>query len=225
MLKALNLATMISIKNIINFILLAILTWGCWLMIQLSLPYTGFEKTKDFLMTKQNVYHITSWRISFYVHVFTSIFILLAGFTQFSNYILKKYVKVHRIIGWVYIVNILLITVHAAFVMALKANGGLASKASFTLLCIVWYVCTLMALVRVKQKKYQSHRQWMIRSFALTLSAITLRIYAYGFDVLNINIHPRDVYITIAWCSWVPNLIVAEIINQKKKFLEPTSLS
>lgn len=212
------------LSNGFRILLLAALAWGCWLMIQLSWPYHVIEPNVDFLLSKQNIYHTDSWRISFYVHVFTSILVLVAGFTQFSKTILKHYTKIHRITGWVYFVVVLLISGPAAFVMALKANGGLPARASFTALSLVWYACTLMALIRVRQHNYQSHAQWMIRSYALTLSAITLRIYAYLFDALHINVHPRDVYITIAWLSWVPNLIVAEIIiTSREKWIRSTT--
>lgn len=204
-------------KNIFYAVLLLCLAWGCWLMIALSLPYTEIKPNIDFLLTKQTVYYNKPWRFSFYTHVYTSILVLVAGFTQFSPWVLKQHVKWHRLIGWIYLVTVLVISGPAAFVMSLKANGGLPARASFTLLSIVWYVSTLMALIRARQHRYESHARWMIRSYALTLSAITLRIYAYGFDTLHINIPPRDVYITIAWLSWVPNLIVAEVINHVKR--------
>lgn len=205
---------MLTVKNIIYVLLLLCLAWGCWLMVSLSLPYTEIKPNIDFLLTKQNVYYNKSWQFSFYTHVYTSILVLIAGFTQFSRWVLKRHVKWHRFVGWIYLITVLLISGPAAFVMSLKANGGLPARASFILLSIVWYTCTLMALIRAKQHRYESHARWMIRSYALTLSAITLRIYAYSFDALHINVPPRDVYITIAWLSWVPNLIVAEVISQ-----------
>jgi len=205
------------LKKLIHILLLAALAWGCWLMIDLSLPYRAMRPNVDFLLTKQNVYHDKIWRISFYSHVFTSILVLVVGLTQFSKKILGQYTQVHRMVGWVYFVTVLLISGPAAFVMALKANGGLAARTSFTLLSVIWYGCTLMALIRVKQKDFDGHAEWMIRSYALTLSAISLRVYAYLFDYLHINFPPRDVYITVAWLSWVPNLLVAEIINRTRK--------
>lgn len=208
---------MLNIKNIFYVLLLICLAWGCWLMIALSLPYRTIKPNVDFLLTKQNVYYNRPWRFSFYTHVYTSVLVLVAGFTQFNSWLLSRYPVIHRSVGWVYFVTILLVTGPAAFVMSLKANGGLPARTSFTLLSTVWYACTLMALIRVKQHRYQSHARWMIRSYALTLSAITLRIYAYGFDALHINIPPRDVYITIAWLSWVPNLLVAEVIAHVNK--------
>ncbi len=51
----------------------------------------------------------------------------------------------------------------------------------------------------------------MIRSFALTLSAITLRAWKY-IIVYLFHPPPMDTYRMVAWLSWVVNLLIAEII-------------
>lgn len=56
----------------------------------------------------------------------------------------------------------------------------------------------------------------MIRSYALTLSAVTLRFYAYLFDVFNVAIGPRETYIILAYLGWIPNLLFAEIMIRLK---------
>jgi hypothetical protein len=48
----------------------------------------------------------------------------------------------------------------------------------------------------------------MIRSYALTLAAVMLRIYLPLSQVFAIPFEPA--YQTIAWLCWVPNLVVAE---------------
>jgi Predicted membrane protein (DUF2306) len=201
--------------RLIQFVLLACLLWGSWLMLQLSLPYTGFEKNVDFLATKQLIYHLKYWRVSFYVHVFTSIFVLLAGFTQFSGTILHRYPLLHRRMGMSYIIIVLFFSGPASFLMAINANGGLPAKASFTLLSLCWFMATLLSYYYVRKKNYAIHGEWILRSYALSVSAITLRFYAYLFDVFNIHARPLEVYITVAWLSWVPNLIIAEIMIRK----------
>ncbi len=55
----------------------------------------------------------------------------------------------------------------------------------------------------------------MIRSYALTLSAVTLRFYAYLFDYFNLDISPRETYTIIAYMSWIPNLVFAEFLIRK----------
>ena len=166
----------------------------------------------DFLQTKQNVYHITYWRWSFYVHVFTSFFVLIAGLTQFSGYLQRHYKRVHRFFGYMYVWLVVFVTGPAAFMMGWHANGGLPARTSFTLLAFLWMVFTACAWIFAVKKNFVVHRQFMIRSYALTLSAITLRLYTILFEYLNVHARPVDIYITTAWLSWVPNLIVAQLI-------------
>ena len=59
-------------------------------------------------------------------------------------------------------------------------------------------------------RDFAAHERWMIRSFALTLAAVTLRIYLPIGVTLN-NGEFTFPYTIIAWACWVPNLIVAEI--------------
>jgi uncharacterized membrane protein len=188
-----------------------------YLMLELSLPYLEVKPDIDFLQTKQNVYHIRYWRWSFYVHVYSSFFVLLAGLTQFSYYILRRYRKLHRGLGYSYVVLIVLITGPASFMMGWHANGGLPARTSFTLLSFLWIAFTFLAWYYAVRKKFANHRAFMIRSYALTLSAISLRLYTVLFDYLQVHAKPMDIYVTTAWLSWVPNLIIAEIIINMKK--------
>lgn len=166
----------------------------------------------DFLQTKQNVYHISYWRWSFYIHVYSSIFALIGGFTQFSNSLLSRYPRIHRAVGYAYVLIVVIISGPASFVMAMYANGGLPARVSFMLLAGLWIACTFLAWYFAVRRKFVQHRAFMIRSYALTLSAITLRFYTMLFANLEIDARPFEIYITTAWLSWVPNLIVAEII-------------
>lgn len=203
----------------------ACILYGGYLMIQLTLPYLAFRKNIDFLQTKELIYHIKHWRWSFYIHVFTGSIALLAGLIQFNRTILTKHKRVHRICGYIYVINVLFVTGPAALIMSLYANGGIAAIASFTIQSILWIATTSIAFKTALNKKFEAHSKWMIRSYALTLAAITLRFYAYSFDMLNIPLRPVQTYITIAWLSWIPNLIIAEILirsNYHQRILNST---
>jgi hypothetical protein len=179
-------------------------------MLRLSLPYTAMRDDVAFLQTKQNVYHIGYWRYSFYIHVFTSIFVLIAGFTQFNPWLLTRYPRIHRTMGWIYVVTVLLISGPAAFMMAWHANGGLPARTSFSLLAFLWMLFTACAWYHVIKRNFSRHGAFMFRSYALTLSAITLRAYTFLSVYLPTHASPKDIYITTAWLSWVPNLLIAE---------------
>lgn len=181
-----------------------------YLMFRLSVPYTAFQKNVDFLATKQNVYHITYWRWSFYAHVFTSILVLPAGFTQFNGAFFGN--AWHRKLGMIYVLTVLFISAPTGFLMGLHANGGLPAKASFVLLSLLWFVTTLLGLLTAKGRRFVDHGEWMLYSYSLALSAITFRLLALGFDLFDVHVPPREVYVTTAWLSWVPNLLIAHLL-------------
>jgi len=186
--------------------------YGSYLLILLSLPYIHFQPNVEFLGTKQLIYHIDLWRISFYIHVFSSPIVILSGLLQFNRRILNKRPKIHRGLGYVYVITVLLISGPAALVMSFYANGGRIAQTSFVLLTFFWIFTTLMSFLRVKKGDYLSHTKWNIRSYALTLSAMTLRFYASMFDIFEVRMGPKETYILLSYLSWIPNLIIAEIM-------------
>lgn len=200
-------------SGIKGFILVSILVFSV-IMFMISLPYFAMDKHAniDFLKTKLNVYHIDYWRIGFYTHIFTSVLVLVAGATQFSVNILRKRPMLHRYMGFTYIIVLLFFSGPGAFVMGMHANGGPPAQMSFMMLTPLWMGFTLMAWQYVRKKDYIAHGEFMLRSYALTFSAITLRLYLFLIHYLQLDIKPLDKYILVSWLSWVPNMIIAEII-------------
>jgi hypothetical protein len=84
----------------------------------------------------------------------------------------------------------------------------------------LWLYFTYKALLLAKQKKFKQHRIYMMRSFALTLSAITLRIWKYLINN-TWELPPMDVYRMVAWLGWVVNIIVVEIYIRKFVLRKP----
>jgi len=203
------------ISRLFKLFILACLLYSSWLMLNLSLPYLQMKPNIDFLKTKELIYHIRHWRYSFYIHVFTGLFALVAGMFQFNSYLIRNQKLVHRITGYIYLLDVLFITGPSALVMAFYANGGIPARTSFVILATLWLFTTAMAWRQALKKKFIAHGSWMLRSYALTLSAITLRTYAFLFGHFHIQMRPVHVYITIAWLSWIPNLVVAEIMIRK----------
>jgi hypothetical protein len=189
-----------------------LLLYASWLMLLLSLPYTSFDRHVDFLMTKQLVYHLRYWRISFYTHVFLSIFVLLTGLIQCSLYLLKKYPGLHRWSGKMYVLVVLLFSGPSGLIMGFYANGGIPARISFVVLATLWMAFTFMGWRYALQHHWQKHAAMMVRSYALTLSAISLRFYAFIIGTFHLAIHPVQAYILISWLSWTLNLIIAEVI-------------
>jgi len=186
-----------------------------WLMVRITYPYFSFRYDIGFLLTKQYILHNAVWRWSFYIHISTSLFVLILGIFQFIPAVLHNWPGIHRIIGKVYVVLILCFSAPSGFIMALYANGGLWAKISFVLISLLWFFFTLQAYLKIRNKNIDAHINFMIRSYALTLSAICLRTYVVVLPHFFI-LHSREMYTLISWLSWVPNLLLAEFFIRKK---------
>lgn len=134
---------------------------------------------------------------------------LLAGFTQFAGWIRKGHPAVHRWMGKAYVVTVCLVTGPASLIMALYANGGVTSRMAFATLAVLWMGTTALGWRLAMKRRWGAHREWMMRSYALTLSAITLRIWKYAI-VMAFAPPPMDTYRLVAWLGFVPNLLVVE---------------
>lgn len=188
-------------------------------MLQLTLQYVPLKKNIAFLQIKQTeVSEIPFYITFFYIHVYTAIFVLLAGFFQFSDILLKKHPATHRNIGKFYVFTVLLFSAPSGLFIGLFANGGLFAKISFVALSIYWFYFTLKGFTAIKNKNILKHKAFMLRSFALTFSAVTLRFWKV---ILVYLFHPApmDLYQIIAWLGWIPNLLIVEyyLYNQLKK--------
>jgi uncharacterized membrane protein len=191
------------------------LIFFCGLMYNIIVPYTSGKTDIDFLLSKQKMIHLKHYRWSFYLHIFSSLLILAAGLTQFSTYVLQRAINIHRWIGKIYTYGILIISAPAAFVMSFYANGGWIAKPSFILLSLLWWYTTWQGFQAIRRKAIREHGIWMLRSYALTFSAITLRLMQAGFAAYT-EMDLDTTYQIVSWTSWILNLLVAEwVIKQR----------
>lgn len=136
------------------------------------------------------------------------------GWTQFLKKLRSQNLSLHRKFGYAYVITIALVSSPAAFYMALYANGGFNNVLGFGMMATCWFLFTVMAFLKIRNRQIDAHERWMIRSFALTLGAVTLRVFMPLMIISGIP--EKEAYQAIAWFSWVPNLFVAEWIIQKK---------
>lgn len=196
-------------KQVIKTVQYGLLVVFSLLMIEITLRYIPIRMDAAFLQIKQQYIGITHWKIAFFIHVFASIWVLLAGFTQFSPYILRHHKTLHRWMGKSYVWNILFVTGPAGLIMAFYANGGRYTRIAFIILAILWMGSTAMAWWHIMQKNIAAHKAYMLRSYALTFSAVTLRVWKL-LIVLALHPRPMEVYMWVAWLGWVPNLLFVE---------------
>ena len=179
----------------------------CLLLLRITFQYFPLKTNVGFIRTKQRFFDNPVWKYFFFTHIYVSVFSLIAGLTQFSKTIQNRYKKLHRI---------LFLAAPSGFIISLYANGGWVAQSSFAILSVIWWVTTYLAVKEARNRNWKKHELWMIRSYALTLSAVTLR----GWKVILVPLteaSPMELYRIVAWLSWTLNLCVAEIIIYLKK--------
>jgi len=188
-----------------------VLLYFSYLMLLITLQYIPARLNVAFLLTKEDVTGMLHYRIAFFAHVYTGMFVLLTGMLQFPAYVRTRFPILHKWSGRVYAFLIIVITGPAGFIMGIYGNGGWVSRSAFCLLAVLWIAFTLRAVLAARARRFMMHKAWMYRSYALTLSAISLRFWKWLF-VLLFQPRPMDVYHVVSWLGWVGNLLVAELI-------------
>src|SRR5688572_19329317 len=130
---------------------------------------------------------------------------IASGALQVNSRFRNRFIGAHRWIGRLYVVAVVLGGV-SGFVLAVHSSGGSVVQVGFALLAVCWVGCTLNAYRYIRQGNVRAHRSWMIRSYALTLAAVTLRVYLPSSQIAGLPM--AAAYAAIAWLCWVPNLLV-----------------
>jgi len=142
------------------------------------------------------------------IHIAASAFALLMGPWQFLRPLRTRWPNVHRWMGRTYVAACLAGGAAGASIALFSQAGPIAGSA-FLVLGVLWVLTTSLGWRAARQRRFVDHERWMIRSFALTFAAVTLRAYL----PIGIMLYPGDFYFpyrVIAWLCWVPNLLVAE---------------
>ncbi|MGQ7845267.1 DUF2306 domain-containing protein [Granulosicoccus sp. 3-233] len=154
----------------------------------------------------------------FLIHVLAGPAALLLAPLQFSRGIRLKMPGIHRWTGRAYALMVLFAGLSGLFI-GLDAEGGPAARAGFVLLSLLWLWTTAKGVMCARARQFNRHRDWMMRSAALSFAGVTLRIWLPLQLVAGI---PFEIaYPVVAWACWVPNLLFAELMLKRTAL--PTS--
>jgi uncharacterized membrane protein YozB (DUF420 family) len=142
------------------------------------------------------------------------------------------YPTAHRRVGRIYIFGGVLPGALMALPIGAMGPFGPMARVSNVLLASLWLTCTFIGYRMARQRRYQEHRRWMIRSFALTASIITNRVWAIvAYVVLVPQLETtfrgseellRNTAAGLAtWLGWVIPLLFAEWWLERSSWSTP----
>ena len=172
-----------------------------------ALTYINFDFQYSFLRLKQQAI-ATGWYLpAYYSHVLLGGLILMIGLFQLNSKARQKWRTAHRWGGYFYVAGILFFACPGGMVMSFFIGRGPVVLASFLTQGSLWFYFTYWAYRKIREGKISEHRKWMLRSYALTFAAVTLRVYIFVFSAFFDLSQPLG-YAILSWLSWTPNLLV-----------------
>jgi len=155
-------------------------------------------------------------RTAFYLHIgFGGLALLLSPF-QFATRLRNRAPHVHRAVGRIILVSIAIGGV-GGLVLAPLSLAGPVGTVGFGLLAVLWMAFAATAFRAIRRRDVETHRRWMIRTFALTYAAVTLRLWLFVLMAVQSGLAGVDAgtafhraYLIVPFLAWVPNLLVAE---------------
>jgi uncharacterized membrane protein len=104
-------------------------------------------------------------------HVLAGTIALLSSPIQFSSRFRQRYLKIHRMMGRIYVFCVFI----GAFT-GIALAAGRPGLPGTTMQAAAWIVCTTAAFITARNRQIAVHRQWMARSYAVTFTFVSSRV-------------------------------------------------
>jgi uncharacterized membrane protein YozB (DUF420 family) len=123
----------------------------------------------------------------------------------------------HRALGKVYASGVLVGSA-AGYYMALTIPSKfLVYSTGLFGLCTAWVVTTAMAIVSIRRRQIEQHRDWMLRSYTVTFAFVFFRLVDQSLNSWHVA-PADDIDAIVAWACWSVPLLIAEPLIQLRKF-------
>lgn len=139
---------------------------------------------------------------------------LLLAPLQFAESLRRRYTALHRTTGAIYVISVFILGPLGIYIQYLDEAQGAAR--SFTIETVI-QSSTLMITAGIGcyfalKRQFTYHRQWMIRSYAVALTFLEIRVIVgvFGLD------QPQDWHIleTVVWSCTASSVLIGDIANQ-----------
>jgi hypothetical protein len=113
-------------------------------------------------------------------------------------------------------VGVIVVASVAGFYLSLMIPGNVPYAAGLFSLCVAWVVTTSMAVLAIRRRNLLQHREWMLRSYAVTFAFVTFRL---GVDTLIAwqGLSFNDSQTIMAWACWAIPLLLLEPLIQSRR--------
>jgi uncharacterized membrane protein len=162
------------------------------------------------------------------IHIVFGMIAILIGPFQFFQSIRKRYPRIHRLTGRIYLVSVLIAAI-AATILAINHNIIVQHRIVFGTgllgLAAAWFLTSGMAFWAIKTRNFVQHREWMVKSYVVTCGFTTFRIFSVTLNSYIQLDYNKDMSGIMAWACWSVPLLVTEVLLQAKKIKKAVAVT
>jgi uncharacterized membrane protein len=147
------------------------------------------------------------------LHAISGVTALLVAPVQFVRAVRMRWPAFHRATGRAYIAAVA-VGAPTGFMLAVGTTSGPVAAVGFAIPALLWPVFTWLGWRAAVERRFDAHRDWMLRSYAITATAITLRLMLPGSALLGLDFDAA--YPVIAWLAWMANLALFEYFIRRR---------
>lgn len=145
-----------------------------------------------------------------YLHAIGGTLMLVAGSAAIFIGWTRRGFRFHRWVGYAYLLGGAAASMAAIGLNAVNPHGNVSIAFATSTLAAVWLAVGAMAWRAARNRRIDSHREWMLRSYVLTWTFVLCRIVQNP----ELNLISGDLTADVIWLAWVAPLVVCEIVLQ-----------
>ena len=158
------------------------------------------------------------WRYALWAHLTGGLTALLIGPMQLWLGLTRQRLRLHRLLGRIYLGAALVGLSGASYLIAKELPGDWVFAGGLLGLACAWTLTTGMGYLAIRRRRIQQHQEWMIRSYVVACAFVFFRVFV---DVLHaVGLHSPKALQTAeelklaAWFCWSIPLLVTEALIQ-----------
>jgi uncharacterized membrane protein len=142
-------------------------------------------------------------------HATSASIALMIGPWQLLPSLRARHPNIHRWLGRLYVANVLVASLFAVWLLPTVATGFFAASA-FCLAGTLWITYVVLGILAIRRQQMRAHRRWMLRSFGMAFTAVTIRFYLFPAKALGIPFEYK--YPVSIWLAVLTNILFIELL-------------
>jgi uncharacterized membrane protein len=188
---------------------------GVWLMLESSASYLELGELHPFFLEKLPLAHPKWWTVSLYAHVPSALFCLPACLVLLVQRVRVKVPRLHRWLGRVTAVLLLLVMVPSGMYLALFAQGGWVTTLGFWLTGLMTWVAMVLSVQRARAGDMKSHRRFSTHVVAQLSVAVLSRFFLVAME--EAELYSEAAYVAALWVPVIGCAVVAEVLTGPRR--------